>query len=325
MINRILSKLYRIGNDISFNTGLFASRNLRKTQNTILMYHGIDQVGDTRFNTRHTSKNNFYRQIQFLKKYCHIISLEDFFEERFLKGKPNIVLTFDDGYRNNFLFAKPILEEAQVNGTFYITGLNEGESDILWADFLNIASSLTRQDINVDGENFRQSNGKYFSLDSGKNLYSIIKDENANTDYKVKMMNSFKFLYDFKADVNYDDYWKLMTDKEILKCSESKYLEIGSHGFLHNNLGTITQDKAYKEISDSKIYLENVIQKKIVSIGYPDGSYSRETIDSAENLGFLYQTAVAYNFPEDESDKRIHDRSGVYTCDSCANQILSIL
>jgi peptidoglycan/xylan/chitin deacetylase (PgdA/CDA1 family) len=289
------------------------------------MYHGVDQVGDTRFNSRHTSKSDFFRQIQFLKKYCHIISLEDFFEERFIKGKPNIVLTFDDGYRNNFLFAKPILEEAKVNGTFYITGLNEGESDILWADFLNIAATLTLQDIIIEGESFRQNNGKYLSLDTGKSLYSIIKDENANTDYKRKMMDSFKSLYDFKTDIKYDDYWKLMTDKEIYSCSESKYLEIGSHGFLHNNLGTITQDKAYKEISDSKNYLENVIQKKIVSIGYPDGSYTRETINSAENLGFLYQTAVSYKFSEDIADDRIHDRSGVYTCDSCANQLLSLL
>jgi peptidoglycan/xylan/chitin deacetylase (PgdA/CDA1 family) len=289
------------------------------------MYHGVDLVGDNRFNTRHTSKSDFYRQIQFLKKYCHIISLKDFFEKRFIKGKPNIVLTFDDGYRNNFLFAKPILEEAKVNGTFYITGLNEGESDILWADFLNIAVTLTSQDINIEGENFRQNNGKYFSLDSGKSLYSIIKDENASSDYKIKMMDSFYSLYDFKADVKYDDYWKLMTDNEILKCSESRYLEIGSHGFFHNNLGTINQDIAYKEISDSKIYLENVIQKKVVSIGYPDGSYKRETIDSAENLGFLYQTAVSYKFSEDIEDKRIHDRSGVYTCDSCANQIMSLL
>jgi peptidoglycan/xylan/chitin deacetylase (PgdA/CDA1 family) len=242
-----------------------------------------------------------------------------------IQGKPNIVLTFDDGYRNNFLFAKPILEEAKVNGTFYITGLNEGESDILWADFLNIAVTLTLQDINIEGENFRQNNGKYLSLDSGKSLYSIIKDENASTEYKFKMMDSFKSLYDFKTDISYDDYWKLMTDKEIYSCSKSKYIEIGSHGFLHNNLGTITQDKAYKEISDSKKYLENVIQKKIVSIGYPDGSYTRDTIDSAESLGFLYQTAVSYKFSDDIEDDRIHDRSGVYTCDSCANQIMLLL
>ena len=325
MINRILSKLNRTGNNISFNTGLFARRSLRNTKNIILMYHGVDLVGDTRFNTRHTSKSDFYRQIQFLKKYCHIISLKDFFEERFIKGKPNIALTFDDGCRNNFLFAKPILEEAQVNSTFYITGLNEGESDILWADFLNIAVTLTLLDINIEGENFKQNNGKYFSLDTGKSLYSIIKDENASSDYKRKMIDSFNSLYDFKSDVKYDDYWRLMTDNEILKCSESRYLEIGSHGFLHNNLGTINQDEAYKEISDSKIYLENVIQKKVVSIGYPDGSYTRETIDSAENLGFLYQTAVTYKFSEDSADIRIHNRSGVYTCDSCANQIMSLL
>ena len=323
MIKRIEGKMIRMMNDFIFKTGMFTTQRLASTEHTILMYHGVDFSGNTKFNSRHTSQDDFRKHVHFLKKYCHIISLKDFFEKRFISGKPNIALTFDDGYRNNFQYAMPILEEAKVNGTFYITGLNQGANDILWADYLNIASTLTLQDIRIDGEDFRQNNGKYVSRETGKSLYTIIKNEKADTDFKLQMMESFVDLYDFRADIEYDDYWKLMTGEQIQVCGASEYIEIGSHGFLHNNLGTITESLATKEMSDSKIYLENLIQKDIDSIGYPDGSYSRATLDSAEVLGYKYQTAAeGFRFLEDEFDSRIRDRKGIYTCDSSANQLM---
>lgn len=323
MLNRIEGKLKRVANDIIFNSGLFAGKRLNKTQNTILMYHGIDRVGGKQFNSRHTSKDDFARHVIFLKKYCNIVSMEDFFQKKFVNDKPNVVLSFDDGYRNNFVNAKPILEQAKVPGTFFITGLNTSSSDILWADFLNIASTLTNQTIRIDGESFSQINGKYHSLETGKNLYKIIKDENAGFDYKQQMMDSFIGLPDFKKNELYDEYWKLMTDEEITECGNSKFIHVGSHGFLHNNLGANSQEASTKEMLDSKNYLENLTQTTINSLGYPDGSYSRETIDSAEILGFKYQTAAeGFLFPEDFSDNRIRDRKGIYSCDSCANDLM---
>jgi peptidoglycan/xylan/chitin deacetylase (PgdA/CDA1 family) len=114
-----------------------------------------------------------------------------------------------------------------------------------------------------------------------------------------------------------------MTDAEILICGDSEFIEVGSHGFLHNNLGTISLEKSSLELSNSMHYLENIIQKKVISLGYPDGSYSRETLDVGEKLGFKYQTAAeGFLFPEDIDDHRIRDRKGVYTWDSCANQLM---
>lgn len=325
MIDRAINKLKRIGNDFVFNTGNFASRRLRKTQNTILMYHGTPGIGNTRFNSRHTSMHDFKAHIAFLKKYCHIITLKQFFEGDFIPGKPNIALTFDDGYRNNFVHAKPILEEAGVHGTFFITGLNTTESDILWADFLNIASVLNEENVTIDGEEFRKQNGIYYSADTGESIYSIIKERRAGWQYKQDMKEAFASIADFKEDDTFDEYWKLMSDDEIRACSDSEFIEIGSHGFFHNNLGTVSLAEARSELKKSKLYLENLIQKPVDSLGYPDGSYSRDVIDAAEELGFVYQSAVSYLFQADKNDERILDRKGVYSCDSVGNDLLSNL
>lgn len=80
-----------------------------------------------------------------------------------------------------------------------------------------------------------------------------------------------------------------MSDKEIRIASESLGIMLGSHGFLHNNLANILLPDATDELLKSKNYLENLIQKPVNSLAYPDGSYSRELIDEAYKIGFWFQ------------------------------------
>ena len=323
MVKRVVDKVKRLGNDFLFSTGFLAGQRLKNTPHTILMYHGVDSSGDIRFNSRHTAVGDFSRHIQFLNTHCNIIPLRDFFEKKFIEGRPNVALTFDDGYRNNLTYALPVLEKEKAPATFYITGLNNTSCNILWPDFLNIASTLTNETIVIEGEQFARKNNVYHSLETGENLYHIIKHKRADFDYKLAMIDAFKGIYDFRNDPAFDDYWKLMTDKEIRKCSESDFIEIGSHGFFHNNLGTIPLVDASKEIADSKAYLEAITNKSVVAIGYPDGSYSHAVIAAAEKRGFITQAAgEGFINPEDENDNRIRDRKGIYTWDTCANQLL---
>jgi peptidoglycan/xylan/chitin deacetylase (PgdA/CDA1 family) len=324
MVDRIFRKLNRFQNDLIFSSGIGASLTLKQTPHTILMYHGVNQEGKNQFNGRHTAQRDFIRHIRFLKKHAEIISLEDFFEGRFIEGRPNFAITLDDGYRNNYLFAKPVLEEARVPATFFITGLNEVNQNILWADFLNIASKLTQENISIEGENFENVNGIYHSLDTGKNLYEIIKNEKANSQYKLNMISAFNKMYDFRLDKSYDHCWKLMTDDEIRHCGASEFIEVGSHASMHNNLSSISFELAKNELIASRNYLESLMQQPLLSLGYPDGSYSREVITAAEQLGFNYQVAAeGFNFREDETDSRIRDRVGIYSVYSCANQLMA--
>jgi peptidoglycan/xylan/chitin deacetylase (PgdA/CDA1 family) len=287
------------------------------------MYHGCDTNGDTKYNSRHTSKDSFEKHIKYLNKNAHIISLEDFFENKFFPGKPNFAITFDDGYLNNFTNALPILTELKTKATFFITGLNNTKSDILWADFLNIASVLRKDNIKILGEVFEKRGNVFYSLNSDESLYKVIKEINTDYDYKLQMMEAFGADGKFKLNTDLFEKWKLMSDNDILTCSQSKFIEIGAHGFFHNNLGTLTNSESNKELKDIKEYLENLTQIRVNSIGYPDGSYNRTTLDLAEELGYKYQLAAeGFHFEEDFFDNRIRDRKGVYSFDSTANQLI---
>uniref|UniRef100_UPI00232FEA3E polysaccharide deacetylase family protein n=1 Tax=Acinetobacter baumannii TaxID=470 RepID=UPI00232FEA3E len=97
----------------------------------ILMYHGISKDSYNIFNTRHSGVNDFESHLKILKNNFHVISLSDFFESKFIKGKKNIAITFDDGYLNNFTNAIPLLQKYNLPATIFVTGINNTAQNIL--------------------------------------------------------------------------------------------------------------------------------------------------------------------------------------------------
>jgi peptidoglycan/xylan/chitin deacetylase (PgdA/CDA1 family) len=289
--------------------------------NVILMYHGIDTIGKNPFNNRHTGIKDFEKQILFLKKNTNLMSIQDFFEKKFVPNKINVALTFDDGYLNNYTNAFPILEKNKVPATFYCTGLNCTSDNILWADFVNIASTLTAKNLELEGEVFEKRGNVFVSNSSGKNIYETVKNIKPDYIYKRKIFEALSSLK-FKEDKKYDQYWKLMTDEQIRRVADSNYVSIGSHGFYHNNLGNISIEQAKKEILDSVNYLQNITQKKIDSIAYPDGSYNKQVLDEAENIGLKYHLATEnYVYNDDKNDTRILSRGGIYSTGKSMEQL----
>ena len=323
---KIVSKAKRICTEQiggSFMGGLVAGQ---IEGNYILMYHGVSTTGDTRFNRRHASVECFTKQITFLKKYCSVISLQDFFEGKFVAGKPNFALTFDDGYLNNFTNARPILEDFKCPATFFITGLNEVGDNMLWADYVNIASVLTDKDITVEDELFKKQGNTYFSQSSGKSLYEVIKHQKADYGYKLKVKEAFAKYVSFEGVAEIKEYWQLMSDQQITETSRSPFIKIGSHGYYHNNLGTIAHDKALDELSRSKKYLENLVQYEVREVAYPDGSYTPQLVTSAKQMGFNVQLAADhFLFNETPNNPNIKKRNGIYTIDTCLNQLFTAI
>ena len=312
--------------DFFLDKPLLNSYFLKNMQNTIIMYHGIISSEKNIFNTRHVGVNTFTKQMLFLKKYCNIISLSDFNEKKFIDSKINIAITFDDGYENNFTLAKPILEEMKIPATFFVTGLNEINEKILWADHLDIVSKYYSKKIIIDDVEYINNQGNYFSIELNKKLEDIVKNNICSFEFKQKIQIAFKEVDFIFKESNYFEYWKLMTDLQISKASESKFIEIGSHGYYHNNLGNLSINEAKDEIIKSKNYLNMITQKEIISMGYPDGSYSRETIDFCSKIGFKTQVAAeGFLFEEDKSDERILDREGIYCNGGINTQIYTAL
>ena len=69
--------------------------------------------------------------------------------------------------------------------------------------------------------------------------------------------------------------------------SIAKVHEIGAHTTTHPDLRKLTQKEQEKEIKESKIWLEEVLDTKVKMFCYPAGFYDLTAIEAVKKTGFL--------------------------------------
>ncbi len=275
------------------------------------MYHGVDDHENTNFNLRHFAATNFEKHIVHYRKHYNVISLPELFDGlKLVDDRPNVAVTFDDGYRNNFTHALPILERYQCAATFFISGLNAIGEEILWADLLDICGPrISANSIEFNGISFQSgSHGRFPELRKYIREHPMIGSP---------LFPALKTALLSKSGVDLSDpslqvHFRLMSDEQIKEVARSRTIRIGSHAMYHNNLGAMSTAAAMDEIHASRRYLEDLTQYPIDSIGYPDGSYTPELAAAAHTIGVHYQCAVDFRRPSDASLPYLRDRIGLY-------------
>lgn len=89
----------------------------------ILMYHRVNDAlppGDLV-----VPAANFRQQMEYLAAHCEVMSLDKLLGDEGRgtrdKGRKKVAITFDDGYRDNYLNAYPVLKELGLPATLFLT------------------------------------------------------------------------------------------------------------------------------------------------------------------------------------------------------------
>jgi peptidoglycan/xylan/chitin deacetylase (PgdA/CDA1 family) len=89
---------------------------------SILMYHRINDVLSPSHLT--ISTKTFLQQMKYLKSYCDVLNCDQLLEycqKGFpVKQKPQVLITIDDGYRDNYLNAFPVLRKLGLPATIFL-------------------------------------------------------------------------------------------------------------------------------------------------------------------------------------------------------------
>ncbi len=87
----------------------------------------------------------------------------------------------------------------------------------------------------------------------------------------------------------------LLSTQEILDIS--KDFEIGGHTITHPHLAEIAISEADIEIAQSKVYLEEILQKEVTAFCYPYGNYNDQVKDLVKKHGYRFaRTTKRYAF-----------------------------
>lgn len=78
---------------------------------------------------------------------------------------------------------------------------------------------------------------------------------------------------------------RLMSGQQIIELHENGY-EIGSHSMSHVRLPFVSEDKAWEEISHSRMLLEILLNAPVLSFSYPYGLSNKSTERMVKDAGF---------------------------------------
>jgi peptidoglycan/xylan/chitin deacetylase (PgdA/CDA1 family) len=207
------------------------------------------------------------------RKGYMFISLDELYEILIKRKKASklLVLTFDDGYKDNYEIAYFLLKSKNIPFTIYITTSFLSGSAILW--WYMIEEIILEKDyIELsDGEEYSCKNFREKEIAFLKIREKIIKSGN------IDMIKTLKKLF-LKYDIDWIGINKKYCEKlclsaeDVKKLSQDPLVTVGSHTKNHYPLSRLSKDKVYEEITAANKELEQLIHKKIEHFAYPFGS-----------------------------------------------------
>lgn len=308
---------------LKLEKGLF-----RKSQKKccIINFHGVRQTKIGLFNNRHLILEEFEKTIKYISQNFLVVPLAEAFE--YHRGRPItttkkiVALTFDDGYLNNFELALPVLKKYNVPATFFIVTKGLKNKDFLiWPDLIDLIKLQHKEDIIVNGSIFPKET--YFNEKLQQDILGYVKTlGNKAEELTLELASKQNNLKHIISQCT--ELIEIIRENNFVKYVSEPLIEFGSHTHSHFCLEYLDKNSAVKEMEESKIILEKFTEKKTLSLAFPDGSYTQETIDLAKELGYINLVAVEYKLNEQNKNASILSRFTISNSTTFQSNILRL-
>ena len=149
---------------------------------TVVMYHYTRDLNNSRYpGIKGLDVALFRNQIEFLMKTFHIVRMEEVigcFENSEKLPDNALLLSFDDGYIDNYTFAFPILDEFGIQGSFFIPGKTFAEHQLLDVNKVHYILASGKpvdigRDLRIEMDYYRGEEFDYKPTDELFNEYGI--------------------------------------------------------------------------------------------------------------------------------------------------------
>lgn len=268
-----------------------------RSQVVILMYHRVFEPTIDVWDLS-VSPENFDQQMAVLSKNYQVLSLSEF-EKKHAAGvmpKRAVVVTFDDGYLDNLLNAKPILEKYKIPATIFITTELIGQNREYWWDELEQLVLLTptrdqELTLNLEGESYswklvdepiEKVNWGAPDIQPYLEMHALLKP--LAPDVIEAAMESLRS--QLKAEPVSRPHSVPVSRDQLLELTEGELIELGAHTRNHPSLNAHSQEVQKTEMLESKAWLEDLLKGSVNHFAYPYGDMDETTARIAKELGF---------------------------------------
>lgn len=254
----------------------------------VLLYHRVDDRRDPYSSA--VPVHVFDAQMSYLASNFNVISLSQLLD-RVAQGvgvEPRTVaITFDDGYRDNYVYAHAILKKYGLPAALFVATGYTDTSRRMWND--RIAGAIQHTD------------RKAIKVELPAETLSLPLDsERSKLASMVLVLEKLKSLPEIENQLIVDGIVQqlgglnTLTDRLMLSWSELREMagsvwEIGSHTVEHRILTKISHAEIQGELANSKETLEQHLQIPITLFAYPNGKepdFDKTTRELVRSAGY---------------------------------------
>ena len=272
----------------------------------IAMYHYTRDLKHSRYpEIKGLDKSLFCDQIEYMKNNFNVVTMEQVIDA--VQGKSELpecalLLTFDDGYIDNYTVALPVLEEFGVQGSFFIPGktftthqlldVNKIHYILASADIMKLAD-----DVKKEMDFYRGREFDYAPTDELFNEYAVANRFDCKETIFVKRMlqtvlpeqlrNTISSnLFEKYVGVNEETLaYELYMTEEQIRTMKRHGMFIGLHGYDHYWLGNLETEQMKQDITKALEVMDEFIDRKQWVMNYPYGNYSQVVLDFIKEQG----------------------------------------
>jgi peptidoglycan/xylan/chitin deacetylase (PgdA/CDA1 family) len=294
-----------VGRLLRWSGFLWAWRFLHRHEVIILTVHGVmdADAGAAWVPLRpQLSRERLDECVRLLSRYYRFVSLEE--AVHMLAGlvptRPySIVLTFDDGYRNNIKHALPILRRHGVPATFFLVTGHIEHRRPFWFDRLDYALQQLppgTHDLRVGPRTIRVDATDRAALRAS---YKRLRDEaKALVRHDLEMLREMEALAEILeaqsgrrlAEVFEHDDWTAILTWDEIRAAAMNDVAFGSHTVDHVRLSFVDPETMEDQLRRSKQAIEAETGRPCHYFCYPNGSFDRQAAETVRACG--YEAAV---------------------------------
>ncbi|MBC7797215.1 MAG: polysaccharide deacetylase family protein [Pyrinomonadaceae bacterium] len=264
---------------------------------TILAYHrvaaDINEAERDSIRGLVISAESFRKHCLLLKENFQVVNFENAMissKRETAKSRPLAVITFDDGYLDNYEKAFPILNELDLPATIFLPSNLIGKNEILAHDKL---FWLTKTAVETKRTGEIEAALREINVEDANNI-AAIRDVLKLTDKLVFLpfASREKLISVLEKRLNvtkYPSHYGLMNWEMVREMSRNG-ITFGGHTANHPVLTLENDAVLHSEIVESKGVLEHHTNSQIGVFAYPNGKHNENVLRHVKNAG--YQIAV---------------------------------
>ena len=274
--------------------GIFdLARKINPNLLTVLNYHRINDTFREDFDTFRpnvsATPSDFAAQMDYVSRKYNVISGTDL--AAFIKGRHQLpahaaMITFDDGYYDNYSNAYPILKARNLSAIIFLATDFIGSRKPFFWDLIAYCFFHTKKE---------QVQLPLLGAQSwaDKSARELVMQRLIETLKKVSEVEKQRIIDQLPqilgVDVPNEVFKKLMMSWSDAKELSENCVELGAHTASHPILTRIPLGDTNVELLKSKRNIEAEIGKPVVSFAYPNGQssdFNEDIVDRVQQAGF---------------------------------------